>query len=142
MTDKVVGYLVDPTLNLVMLILKQRPEWMRGLYNGVGGKIEPGESPLQTMERECLEESGLVTRWDTGEWEAVARLDTPNGRIFVFAAIGTPTDGATTTDEEIIVANVAALPPSIVPNVRWLIPLALQTLRGERAPATLVATYV
>jgi len=142
MTDKVVGYLFDRSLNLVMLILKQRPEWMRGLYNGVGGKIEPGESPLQAMERECLEESGLVPYWDTTEWEAVARLDTPNGRIFVFAAVGTPTDGVTKTDEAIIVVNTAALPANIVPNVRWLIPLAQQTLRGERAPDSLVATYV
>lgn len=143
MTDKVVGYLFDRTLNLVMLIHKQRPEWMRGLYNGVGGKIEPGETPVQAMQRECCEESGLETGWNSmSEWESVARIDTPNGQIWVFAAIGDPIDGITRTDEEIVVKNVAVLPENIVPNVRWLIPLALQTLRRERAPATLVATYV
>ena len=33
---------------------------MNGLYNGVGGKIEPGELPLMSMIREFTEETGLT----------------------------------------------------------------------------------
>ncbi len=34
----------------------------RGKWNGLGGKIEPGETPEQCIIREVLEESGLTIR--------------------------------------------------------------------------------
>jgi len=43
----------------ILLIEKQKPEWIAGFYNLVGGKIEEGESPEQSAIRELKEESGL-----------------------------------------------------------------------------------
>ena len=35
----------------VLLIEKQDPAWQKGFLNAVGGKIEPGEQPLEAMTR-------------------------------------------------------------------------------------------
>lgn len=45
----------------VVLIRKARPEFQKGLLNGVGGKIEFGESAVQAMVREFFEETKTQT---------------------------------------------------------------------------------
>lgn len=42
----------------VLLINREKGSWM-GRWNGLGGKIEKGESALEGAKRECEEESGL-----------------------------------------------------------------------------------
>ncbi|GAF81529.1 unnamed protein product [marine sediment metagenome] len=59
----VVGFAFTEDGNSVLLIKKNRPEWQAGCLNGVGGKIEGGETPDQAMIRECLEETGLYLDW-------------------------------------------------------------------------------
>lgn len=49
----VLGFLFNENLTKVVLVRKKRPEWQCGLLNGVGGKIEDGEPPLDAMVREC-----------------------------------------------------------------------------------------
>ena len=44
--------------NKVLLILKKKGLGA-GLYNGVGGKVEKNETPLQAAIRECIEEIGV-----------------------------------------------------------------------------------
>jgi 8-oxo-dGTP diphosphatase len=43
----------------VLMLLRNKPP-NRGLWNGVGGHIEPGEKPLQSVLREVAEETGYV----------------------------------------------------------------------------------
>ena len=47
--------------NLVLMLLRSRPP-NAGLWNGLGGKISPGETPLQSIRREVLEEAGIDLR--------------------------------------------------------------------------------
>lgn len=45
-----------------VLILKTKPLWAAGKFNGIGGSIEDGETPLMAMVREFREEAGLDTQ--------------------------------------------------------------------------------
>lgn len=42
----------------IMLLNREFPSWM-GCWNGIGGKLEPGESPRSSMIREIAEETGI-----------------------------------------------------------------------------------
>jgi 8-oxo-dGTP diphosphatase len=60
MTRYVCGFYFNEDKSEVALIYKLRPEWQKGNYNGIGGKIEGTESNYQAMVREFEEETGLT----------------------------------------------------------------------------------
>ncbi|WP_028988151.1 NUDIX hydrolase [Thermicanus aegyptius] len=43
----------------ILLLNREKPAWM-GRWNGVGGKIEPGETPQESILREIREETDLT----------------------------------------------------------------------------------
>ena len=51
----------DPT-GENLLFCKRRKKPFLGLYNFVGGKLEPGEEPLQAAYRELHEETGIPSQ--------------------------------------------------------------------------------
>jgi len=129
--EYVVGFAFDDDADFVCLIKKAKPAWQAGLMNGVGGKIEPGESPREAMIREFREETGL--RCDN--WNLFMELQAYNpgvsgsARVYFFEArmkIQELLGASTTTDEQVCVVSV----PNIrycecVPNLRWLVPMAV-----------------
>ncbi len=59
----VVGIIFDDQNN-VLLINKLRPDTQKGMLNGIGGKIEKNETPIEAIIRECKEETNLnIKRW-------------------------------------------------------------------------------
>lgn len=62
-TKYVLGFAFNELRSEVLLILKLRPEWQKGFLNGIGGKIEEDETPIEAMNRECFEETGLNLHW-------------------------------------------------------------------------------
>lgn len=56
------GYIMSPDRRQVLLVHRnKRPDDLHyGKYNGLGGKLDRGESVSACMRREILEESGLV----------------------------------------------------------------------------------
>ncbi len=79
----------------VVLILKKRPERLAGKWNGVGGKIEPGEKEHVAAIREIKEETGLRPKsgdeltllgralWSNGDevWWYKFKTDYIGGRV-------------------------------------------------------------
>jgi len=57
-------FIFTKDLSKVLLIHKTRPEWQKGKLNGLGGKIEENESPVDCVLREVKEESTLGINQD------------------------------------------------------------------------------
>jgi 8-oxo-dGTP diphosphatase len=78
-------YFLEGTFTVV-LIRKTRPSWCRGKLNGLGGSIEPNETPVQAMVREFKEESGISTTID--QWSPWMVLAGDNWVMDVFVGEG------------------------------------------------------
>ncbi len=69
----VLGFAFSKDKNHVVLIEKQRPDWQKGCFNGVGGKIEPEDgNPFDAMTREFFEETGVAT--SVVDWSQFAEM--------------------------------------------------------------------
>jgi len=139
----VAGITFSNTSTKVMLIRKSRPEWMKGKLNGIGGHIEPNESPLEAMRREFTEETKLVSPY----WTPFAVLTgigltskvstAPNKPqqpwlVHWFTAIipnHTDYMPEGTTDEPVSWFNLEDIHHyPIMPNLLWLIHMALERI--------------
>lgn len=68
----VLGFAFSKDKTHVALIEKQRPDWQKGFYNGIGGKIEADEFDHDAMVREFKEETGVDT--EAIEWDKFANM--------------------------------------------------------------------
>jgi 8-oxo-dGTP pyrophosphatase MutT (NUDIX family) len=92
----VLGFLFSDDLKKVILIRKNRPANQIGLLNGVGGKIEYGESCFSAIVREFQEETGvLIENWS---FLKTLKFDV---NVHVFYSVGDTKRCFPQTDEEI-----------------------------------------
>lgn len=129
MTNYVCGFYFNQTLQQVVLIWKNKPAWQRGKLNGVGGKIEEGESPLNAMRREFKEECGI----DHIEWNELVAITGEDWRVYFFYALGKTNEfeyAETQEEEEVAKIDIEDLDnyPHIS-NLPWLINLSLYMLK-------------
>ena len=103
MRNFVLALVFDEDLSNVVMIKKNRPPRFAGRLNGVGGKMEPGESYRSTMEREFREETGLHIKRGWAKIDEVAFMD---GRMTIWTARADISEVKTMTDEEIIIVPV------------------------------------
>jgi 8-oxo-dGTP diphosphatase len=138
----VVGFMFSEDRWDVCLIRKNRPAWQAGKFNGVGGKIEPDEEPLSAMIREFHEETGVWTSEKDWSNFLLMRCDKESKipgssdpfEIYFFRAFSADVQNVTTaTDELIAIFAAEDLPENKVPNLKWLVPMALNRsmLYGE-----------
>jgi 8-oxo-dGTP pyrophosphatase MutT (NUDIX family) len=138
--DYVVGFLFRNNDSEVALIKKDRPQWQAGKLNGIGGKIEEGETADEAMDREFGEEAGLRLvpwqRFAVMEFRGVTDPSGGGGFIYFFrAAVGMEDSHLVRTQpgesEEVAWYPVGAftrLPH--IDNIAWLVPMALSGCTG------------
>lgn len=147
MTTYVLGFYFSSDLQRVCLIRKNRGYAANvGKLNGLGGRVEEGESFAGAMSREFLEEAGVGVPPE--DWRPFANFSWGHGQMHCFRARepawwandeGRP-GPRTMEDEEVLWVDVAELPNDLAESVRWLVPLALEaryTVIAVLAPAPL-----
>jgi len=115
----VIGFLFDGKGN-VLMIEKNHPAWQKGRLNGIGGKIERGETPMQAMIREFREEAGAAVT----SWREFAVVTGDGYKLNLFTARENIEIHPTPDEGPINWYPVDNLPPNILPNMRFLIPMA------------------
>lgn len=126
----VLGFMFSTDYCDVVLIRKNKPAFQQNLLNGIGGKLEPNETYLDAIVREYREETGVETTED--DWEYFGILGGDGWTVYLFrgAASRHVYSAKTVTDEEVYIWNVRDVldsPLLLVPNLRWLLPLALDS---------------
>jgi 8-oxo-dGTP diphosphatase len=126
MKEYVAGFLFNKTREDVVLVHKLRPPWQAGKYNGVGGKIEAGETPHEAMQREFFEETGH----QRNDWESFCSLTGDDFKVYFYWAVDEDISlhgkVFTKTDEPINIKSLLDITlNNALPNLQWLIPMAL-----------------
>lgn len=130
MRKYVAGFLFDEKRERVALVLKSRgPSAVVGKWNAIGGKridsTDLGlgwESGFAAMYREFREEAGVLVT----TWSRFLRLRGDDWEVEFFHAFDSEALGQVRTmeDETVMVWGLDE-PPVWVPNLKWIIPMAL-----------------
>jgi len=126
MTKYCLGFMFNEKETDVLLIEKAKPDWQKGKFNGIGGKIEDGESSLQAMRREFKEECGI----EQSIWRYVATMYYMDvWKVDVFTCKSDDVFNFKTMEKEIVnLIPISELDRfDLLPNLNWLIPMCLDT---------------
>lgn len=124
--EYVVGFAFDTQAEKVVLIRKLKPAWQAGLLNGVGGKIEAGELPIDAMIREFEEETGVKTSFI--DWTNFLTVRGVESTVHCFSAFIDISKARSAEKEKVETHPVFPLPRDTIPNLQWIIPLALDNI--------------
>lgn len=116
----------------IALIRKNKPKWQAGKLNGIGGKVEFGETPTVAMVREFKEETGMDTT--IGQWTPFLFQQGSNFTNEVFYTRGDLDQLQNITDEKIVIrdiCNINLFDKDLLHNVNWMIALAIDSMRNE-----------
>jgi 8-oxo-dGTP pyrophosphatase MutT (NUDIX family) len=140
MKQYTLGFIFNKGAEHILLITKGRPTWQAGLLNGLGGFIEPGESPLDCVRREVREEANLhITAW----YEDFV-MEGPGWRVYGFSAV-LPTaliEPTQMTDEKVAVYPVSqVLSPVFAPHIMRNLPVLITICRDRSGLTKPVMLY-
>lgn len=131
MTEYVAGFVFANAGTKVLLIRKKRPEWQCGRLNGIGGHIEPGETPKQAIVREFREEAGVHIE----DWRNFLTLSGNDWKVYFYECWLEELPGPfpsfkSMTDENIEWWDTKDIvfprTDNAMPNLSWILPMALK----------------
>lgn len=131
-THYVLGFAFRDNCTSVVLIRKQKPKWQAGLLNGIGGKVEAGESPEQAMSREFKEECGVDVH--PSHWRHYARMSGEQFAVDCFTLRDSDVweKAASQESEQVEKIHPDELDPEqCISNLPWLIELAVDENEGR-----------
>jgi 8-oxo-dGTP diphosphatase len=123
MTKYCLGFMFNNNETDVLLIEKQKPVWQAGKFNGIGGKVENGESSAFAMRREFKEETGI----DTLAWRYVVTMSGDDWQVDVFTCKSDDAfDYQQMESEKVSLIPLDELESyNLISNLYWLIPMCL-----------------
>lgn len=136
MKDYTLGFFFGKEETKVLLMLKSKPKWQRGFYNGVGGKIENDESTLEGFVREVREELGICLEKALSVVNLVRKIvfTCRGGTVHIFRVIVLDDKFfkslKSLTDEPVAIFPIHELPVNQITNLSWIIPLILEPTEG------------
>jgi 8-oxo-dGTP pyrophosphatase MutT (NUDIX family) len=136
----VYAFTVDSKVRSVPLIKKNKPEYLKGVLNLVGGKIESSESPVEAGIRELLEETGLdeVQVYDPMCYYPAETMGIIQGKNEIIYCVKVPVSGRQDLKpqegetEEVQWYQMPDLLSHalLMPNLRLVIPLMENKVKG------------
>lgn len=136
MQKYVVGFLFIAQERFVSLILKNRPQWQAGKFNGIGGHVEEGESSLQAIRREFKEETSI----NVTDWKLFCSLRDRNFKFqvdFFWSTKNVDENSLRQTTDEWVgwffvedILKDQYSSGKCLPNLKWLIPMAINDILG------------
>jgi len=133
MTHYTIGIYFNKSFTHVVLILKNRPQWQKGLHNFPGGHKESHESIKECITREFEEECGIKTMFD--DWWFIGEIynNKNDYTVSILTAIKEEVHGDIKTNEDQIVkwVPVNQLPKKRIANIQWLVFFALNYWKGS-----------
>lgn len=132
----VCGFLFTHDRRHVALIHKLKPDWQRGKFNGIGGKLEAGETISEAMGREFYEETGMSLPVYYWERFLIMKFVAKDEVVHFFKAtlVSGEVHLESKTDELVGWYKVSeggqVLDLPTLPNLAWVIPMALSGNKG------------
>ena len=125
------GFIFTQDLKNVLLIHKVSPAWQAGKVNGIGGKVEKGETDIDCIVREVYEETAL--KIEKKEWIKIGKIKEADGQVVVFTSVykGDKNDAVSNDKEVITWYSIDNIPTTVISNLRWLIPLSLDKIKNN-----------
>lgn len=132
------GFLFRDNATSVVLLRKNKPHWQAGLLNGIGGKIESGETPVRAMIREFLEEAGADT--SNSGWREFCEMSGSGFVVHCFTARDSDAwEKSSTVESEAVEKHHPdeLNKQDCVSNLLWLTEMALDENYGKLFFATI-----
>lgn len=135
MKKYVLGFAFDPNGERVVLIEKTKPDFLKGKWNGVGGKVEESDPDIYSaMVREFEEETGV----HIPKWSEAFFIDnqTNQYQMWVYFTFSENIYNCkTTTEERVQIVDVKHLDMyKLSYNVQWFISFVLTASTTFKLP--------